>query len=344
MRLGLTVVAIVVLAACGSSQPVAHAQSPAGPSPSPSLVATESPAAASPSPAPSLAAGPDCSLPFTDLSQTTGFLKFPGGELVADTRVPQGGSGTPAYDWVVKRWLPVDRRLISPDGYRYAYSELIPNPAASPGLGGPPPLGTKVHLVDLGSGADTVVYQTTNVLSAAWFGNDGIYLTEPTALVDTFVPYYVWLLDASTGTAKKVLGGKAVGPSDFFVGLGAFWIMAPDPNDPKGAKTLYRIDVQSGDQVTWYQQTTAFAQLLGLDGNGGPVVAMWSAVNGDPGKTYELPEQNSLQLVSDEGFVQMSIDVYGFWLNGNGIWFRPPGGTLQKVASERGGFILGGCG
>jgi hypothetical protein len=120
--------------------------------------------------------------------------------------------------------------------------------------------------------------------------------------------------------------------------------MVVDPADPKGAKTLLRFDLSTGDRVTWYQQTTAFAQLLGFDAGGTPVVAMWSAVNGDPGKTYQLPRPSSLQLLAQTGFVQMSVDTYGLWLNGDGIWFQPAGGSLQKVANERGGYILGSCG
>lgn len=257
--------------------------------------------------------------------------------------MPQGGSGTPTYDWSQQKWLPVDRHTVSPDGLRYAYSEIIPNPAAQ-GLGGPPPLGTKVHLVDIASGADTVIYQTTDVLSAAWFDADGIYLTQPVALVDTFTAFYVWLVDPVQRSAKELLGGNAVGPGDFFIAGGTLWIMSADPNDPKGTKTLWRFDLSSSAQVAWYQQTTAFAQLMGLDAGGSPVVSLWSAVNGDPGKTYVLPQENSLQLLAETGFVQMTVDSYGLWLNGDGIWLMPPGGTLQKVGNERGGYILGACG
>ena len=257
--------------------------------------------------------------------------------------MPQGGSGTPTYDWAASKWLPVGRRTVSPDGSRYAYSEIIPNPAAQ-GLGGPPPLGTKVHIVDVASHTDTIVYQTTNVLSAGLWDADGIYLTQPVALVDTPTAFHVWLLDLGQGSAKQVIGGNAVGPGDFFIGGGALWILAADPVDPKGAKTLRRVELSGVGQAIWYKQSTAFAQFLGLDADGVPVVSMWSADNGDPGKTYLLPHENSLRLLAETGFVQMSVEPDGLWLNGDGIWFQPAGGTLQKVATARGGFILGACG
>lgn len=341
MRLSPSVIALLMVVACGSSPAAAVTPAPTHSSPA-------SPEATTPSAAPSaspsaLAAGPACSLPFTDLAQTTGFIRFPGGDLVADPRVHQGGSDTRTYDWAQSRWLPVSPDLISPDGSKYVYSETIPNPA-SQGLGGPPPLGSKIHVVDIATGADTVIYQTTDVLGATWFGADGIYLAQSVALADTPTAFHLWRLAPSSPSPVELLGGASVGPGDFRFAGGNFWIMAVNQTDPKGPKTLLRFDLSTGGETTWYEQTTAFAQFLGVDADGTPVVSMWSAVNDDPGKTYLVPAPGSLQLLSQVGFVQMSVDSYGLWLNGDGIWFQPPGGSLEKVASERGGYILGSCG
>src|SRR6202165_4201579 len=102
-----------------------------------------------------------CRVPF--LGETTspfgpGFVGYPTGTFTSDASgalhgLPDG-TGVETYDWRFARWVPVHHDLVSPDDSQYTYSEEIPNPA-SQGLGGPAPLGTRVHLVDVGGGGDT---------------------------------------------------------------------------------------------------------------------------------------------------------------------------------------------
>ncbi len=120
-----------------------------------------------------------CRLPFTTFA-ATGFIGVQDGAFTTDPSSatqpdpsrpgfvhtvaspvlygPGPAPGQETYDWTFLRWLPVPRELVSPDGSQYTYSELIPNPA-SQGLGGPPPIGTLVHVVDVATGKDQVVYQ-----------------------------------------------------------------------------------------------------------------------------------------------------------------------------------------
>src|SRR5579864_7921548 len=183
------------------------------------------------------AAPVQCALPFTNFA-STGFIHIPGGAFAADPAAqlepdparpaefsrtvvkPElyapAGNASESYDWPRSRWVPVARTLVSPDGAAYFYTELIPNPA-SQGLGGPPPLGTRVHLVDVATGADSVIYQTSAVLAAAWFGPAAVYLTEKVDSADTATAFRLWQLDPSTRAASLVLGGAFAGPGPFAI-------------------------------------------------------------------------------------------------------------------------------
>lgn len=303
-----------------------------------------------------------CRLPYTDFAET-GFIGYPGGAfvadpgsaIVADPARPGGGvtaaqpklygrigNGQETYDWAQSRWLPVDAELVSPGGTQYAYAEPIPNPGAQ-GMGGPPPLGTKVHLVDVATATDTVIYQTQAVEDVAAFGPDGIYLTEPVSLADTVTPFYLWRLDPMTHSAHQILGGRSIGPGTFVIAGAEMWIMAIDPSNPKGPATLLRVDLNSGGETIWQKQTTTFAQFDGVDSNANPIVSTSSGAPGDAGETSVVTAPGSPELIANQQFGQALADSHGLWLNGNGIWLDA-GHIIKEVSSESTGRMLGPCG
>src|ERR1700674_701335 len=341
IRLVAGLCGLMVLAACGgmSANPV-----PTG------------------SPGSQQAAAP-CRVPFTDF-KTTGFISYPSGTFTADpsaatTPDPDrpafahtvalpvltgvAGNGSETYDWRFSRWLPVPYELVSPDGSQYAYSEVIPDPA-SQGIGSPP-LGTRVHVVDVATGRDDVVYQSADLLSAVAFRPEGIYLFQPNGFADTFLPFYVWLFDPSAHSAHKLLGGQTVGPGTSALAPGTFWIMVTDPNNPKGTPSLLRVDLIDGSQSTWFAPASTFAGFLGLDGIGRPIVSTFSGANGDPGKTWIVTGASTTRQIAETGFSAIAIaDQHGLWLTGNGLFLYTPAGSLHKVSSVVGGWVLGACG
>jgi hypothetical protein len=114
-----------------------------------------------------------------------GFLHFPGGafrrdahaDMVFDAKVP-GLMRTPdqpylyaygspttvvtlTYDRAVGRWLPVNRAQVSDDGLRYAYVEHELGAATS----------QRIHVVDVRTGSDQVVYRDTNKTLSPWWAS-----------------------------------------------------------------------------------------------------------------------------------------------------------------------------
>lgn len=264
----------------------------------------------------------------------------------ADPQLVGIGNG-PTYDWKVGRWLPVSSQLVSPDGLAYVYAETIPNPANHGGLAGtgPPPLGTRVHLVDIRSASDTVIYQTTDLMDVADYRADGIYLEQPVMWVDTTVPFYIWDLDPTTHDARRILGGTSVGPRPFYIESDVLWTADSDPSDPAsvGATELVRVDLQDGRRTKWLQQPATSIDLIGVDSASRPLVTMSTESNGrQVGDTYVVTGPMSAQAISDEMFNDETSDSHGSWLSGNGVFFHPIDGPTLKVAPDS-GWVLGAC-
>jgi hypothetical protein len=364
MRRATLLLALAIVGCSGASVSSSHGSPSAASRPAAGLSPSTSPATSPTGPSPSPVMLSSCRLPFTDFT-ATGFIRGPDGAFRPDTSSATqpdpsrpgfvrtvaspalygpGGNGQETYDWRFSRWLPVPHELVSPDGSQYAYSELIPNPA-SQGLGGPPPLGTLVHVVDVATGNDHIVYQSADVLSAVTVKAEGIYLTQPTVIVNTVVPFYVWLVDPATRVAHKLLGGKSVGPGTSAFTQGTLWIMATDPNNTKDTPKLLRVNLSDGSQSTWFEPISMFAQFLGLDGLDHPIVSTFSGTNGDPGKTWVVIAASTVRPIADEGFTgQLIADGHGLWLTGNGVFLYPAGGPMRKVSTEVGGWLLGACG
>src|SRR5216683_1845291 len=178
MRAFVAAVVMGLLTGCGSvalHPPAATSQpsSIAGASPSPS--ANPSPTLSqSPTTSPSLAGQAlSCRLPVrwaaTD-GFKGGFLSFPDQVLTVDP------TASLFYDRAFAKWLPATRSQVSPGG--------------------------KLHVVDVATGVDTVVYSGGTTYSVVDFAAAGIYVTS--AQAPDGATHGLWLQDPSGGQPKLI--------------------------------------------------------------------------------------------------------------------------------------------
>ncbi len=249
-----------------------------------------------------------------------GFLRFPGGVFARDpradmvpddTRPPAGPTrmlrtavqpylfgtsngtyGEITYDRPAERWLPVARAQVSPDGLRYAYTELLPLPGDV--LGGATS-GGRIHIADARSGSDQVVYNYSGrqPLAVVSFAQKGVYISPGCEGVEVAVPgacapsaFTLLRLNTTTGEVTKVSGRRG----SWVVAGGFAWMTtleggADQPNQ------LLRIDLSTGSEETWDREpitphlagSCCWAMtVVGTDGDGAPLVMLPLATQAVP--------------------------------------------------------------
>jgi hypothetical protein len=111
-----------------------------------------------------------CTLPVIT-GGASAFIRFPDAQLLpaggpAFSATQFHGFGAPAYDQALSTWVPVPLANLSPEGTRYAYSEVI-WPASGQ------PTTTHIRVVDVQTGHDRVVYDQ-GAYDIVAFTKDGI--------------------------------------------------------------------------------------------------------------------------------------------------------------------------
>ena len=324
-------VAVLVLAACSSSS---------------------SPAARSSSTPP--APGLNCRLPVTwavqngsSLDTKAGFVTFPGQTLREDPAAPARST---FYDRGLAKWLPTWRSSVSPDGRRYAYSE------------GNAYVGTegKLHVVDVATGVDRVIYRSSRVYGVIDFAAEGIYLT---GAVPEGYPIGLWLEDPRGGT-PRLISSSVVSPA---VGGGYAWGLdfntadpSPGPGGIEGPKNrILRFDLRSGVATPWFYRPGASLYVLGFDSRGEPFVTADfvpspADVNGqDSVEVWLITSGTSATEVFEGSGIPVprlaAVDSYGVWFDGSylhdsRVWLYA-NGSMQQVAAVSVDYfaVAGGC-
>lgn len=331
---------LLVVAACTSTPVASKAPitSPTGLASQPrvSTPATPLPVAASPPALAQLII--NCTIPV--YSQTGGadsFLTFPG------PSVKPAGQGGRYFDEANRRWLPVERQAVSPDGRRYAYTEgWAASPATAP----------RLHIANASTGADlrVVTMPDANPYVVADFAADGVYVIisyEGTAPG-------VWRVDPGTGSVTKVSDG-------YYVPAGPAWLSVVDPRDPnpyRSAETGQpypdRVDRRdaSGAITTWFYQpgVAVFAagyvsplQLLVMTLSGDPQqqTAYWFV--SAPGQAFEMLKPADAALYADLAFFTAISDAHGIWFGGGAsLYLATPTGVMLRVY-DHSAFPANGC-
>lgn len=273
-----------------------------------------------------------CRLPvYLSTSNTGGFLTVPGYAFTAAPAntfvgVPKGADKHWSYDAAIGRWVPVDQRMISADGSWWVYATPLE-----------PSISASLHLVDR-HGADRTVWTGTGrAIPLGWTAGGAVFVHVGTSA--QFQTEYL-LIDPTTGQQRSLapIAGEAAGANtsglwstrNLVAGLDS------DPNPPLRS-TVLRTDVNTGETVTWWDQTIpALVFILGFDAYGHPIVA----ISGIP-ERYVLLESPTNETEITGGpraaeFVPVSAsgDSRGIWFGDfyGAIWRWNAGQGLKPVA------------
>ena len=271
------------------------------------------------------------------------------------------------YDAAFKRFLPVPRAQVSPDGRRYVYMDYT--------QGGLYVYG-QIHVVDVATGRDRKLSLPAAQYLIFDFSAGGIYFT--------YGPYAqsagLWLLDPDSGTARQVFRDGYV----FAVADGEAWVAvneqdlhptSPLPGGEGNAQfpvlnLLLRRDLKTGDARVWLRRpVTSGFELLGVYGGvpavlvvfGDNVPAQWSTgkvpyevwlvytpaspEKVDSGVNGDLPTDPWYRTGRVETSPSSNLgisDSHGIWLGGDAIYLYQHGHGLTKIASFP-GFPANGC-
>jgi hypothetical protein len=325
--------------ACGSKIAEPPSGSPVAPS---STVAATSSATAS------------CRLPLALTDQGSGFLSMPSGSFLRDPDsgiVPDGNlvrtqtqpilrgqaggfvGEAISYDPAHTRWLPVASTLVAPGGAKYAYTEFLPksNPASVE--------ATRIHVVDVASGTDRVVYDQGGY-ETVHFGREGVYLLAGSG--------ELWRLDPAAGAPTRV---TAVGRG-WLVTADAAWALDATNfvyGRPQVTDRVLRLDLKNASVTQWFAVPGASLRILGFDGAGHPVVD--SQQNGTEDVFLVASSNASMKLLTGSLGV---TNVHGVVGDDHGIWLGQDNGVdrysldagLQKASSAVSGpalMVAGPC-
>ena len=356
MRASVLLVLLVITGCTSRATPAAVETPTAASSPSTAVsstpVAQETPTATVSASSTSLT----CRLPVTwqvtdgqAVATKRGFMSFRDKTVIEDPSAPPGSV---FYDRAFAKWLPVPRTAVSVDGKRFAYGEGN----AYQNTGG------KLHVVDVATGGDTVIYSAGTVYNVVDFAAEGIYIT---AAAPEGYPRGLWL-EKPTGGSPQLISAGIVAP---VVGAGAAWGVhfnnadpSPGPGGIEGPfNEVVRIDLSTGSTTTWFYRPGSTNEVLGFDRRGDLFVsAAFAGTSSDgSGHSYELWLVASATAASrlytgtgSQVSVRLAaVDDHGVWFHAqyaptssSTVWLYA-GASLQVVATVnvRHLDVAGGC-
>ena len=304
--------------------------------------------------------GFSCHLPVL-AGTAAGFISFPDGAVTIDQAVAlnpyKGGYGY-TYDAVLKKWVPVPRSAVSPDGRSYAYlaqTTGVPGEQATLSLRIREIATGKDRVLWEGSGSPMGPNQLTWIPGGIYFS--AVLLPAGSQFQKGFTIPAIYVADPNhPGTPRRVGPNPEpqplspgqqnyYGPDMFtWVGGGAAWgtgnrvpTEVPSANRPPapgsyGPDRVLHMDLKDGTVSTWYTVSgTEQVSIMGLDQQGHPVLTLYpskpSFENGPPPTSYEPPPPHLVLLTGPNQSLDVASGTANFHpgsqpsADSHGIWF-----------------------
>jgi hypothetical protein len=283
---------------------------------------------ATPQPSPS-AFTSSCRLPLSWGDATGhmsgGFVSFPGAKFAPDSSAsglanPFGGTWI-SYDTPMRRWVPADRLMLSPDGATYLYGTLRQ--------------GNEYAAINVMTGTNTTLWGSDQFFRV--FGLDNKYAY---AMLDGTGGAHLWRLplDGSDGSQIRASGTWQ------FVNGGALWGTG-SASLPAGAPfSLQRLDLQRNTITTWVQLSGP-GTLVGFDGRGAPIVQVGGDIIVAPSPGVQRPVARAFTFAKGpDGIASLPAlgDSFGIWLPGTDGLYVSVNGVASKQSSVQ-AFPAGPC-
>jgi hypothetical protein len=321
-----TVAAVVLLVACSG-------QEAAAPSPSPTV--------ATPSPAPRM-----CMLPvwWEDGSDVhAAFVNIPNRTVIDAGIVPPrpqagstqlGGAYGGSWDVATRQWLRVDRKMLSPDGTHYVYWTATP-------------LQDEVHLVEVATGADRVVYSGSYLLIPLSYEPDAIYLVHAINPRQSAFEH-LFRLDLAGGTPTLVTGSDRHMSQYGWVLIaeGAAWGVGVSTSGSDYTYSIQRLDLATAQMTQWFESLNDLIWPLGVDANHALYVQsvgknlLWRLAASGQADRMANPGPIAFgdYIAGPSGFL---ADSAGEWFAGRGgVWLYAEGAApKQFVVGQPGGDV-----
>lgn len=227
---------------------------------------------------------------------------LPGGVFEGTDVKPFRAAAPVYYSEVVKRWLPMGRGALAPDGQSYLWEPLLP-----PGSNITNFKSVELHRYDLATSSDHLLWTYPGIMTIDRWDAAGIFL-ETTTRTGSVV---LWLVDAETGVATKqpyvnMHHGPTRLPGE---GQNGSFSWGSFGEDAQG-RTLYRIGSrQPGDQE-------------------------WIFYESAPGQRVTIYKGQQGDATGFDPFEAMG-DGRGIWFSDfetRGLWYWDPVTGLHKVS------------
>jgi hypothetical protein len=225
--------------------------------------------------------------------------------------------------------------MLSPDGQAYIYA-----------LDTKVPRGASIHVVDIPSGKDRLVWTEPSAAFVLGWTDPGITILRATARPNesSFDGPQLWMLSPS-GQTMRLVAGQPAANSGFplfkawtQVSAGGVWSKSITNSS---TDVLLRIDPQDGHITPWYgTHESVYLTVLGMDSEGHPLLEVTTPQSPDP-RVILVPAPEAAVRVDGSGpvppqplFGSGVSDEHGTWLaaRDGGIWLYDPKAGMRRVA------------